>query len=75
MCLLGGSRYLWGPLIGGAIYAVGAGYFLQRTAHPDMYIGITFMLIIVLLPGGLLSLRGGLASALRRRHGRPREAS
>lgn len=56
ICLLGGARYLWGPLIGGVLYAVGAGYFLQGTTNPELYIGLAFMLLIVLLPGGLLSI-------------------
>jgi branched-chain amino acid transport system permease protein len=56
MCLLGGARYLWGPLLGGVIYAVGVGDFLQNTNQPDVYIGIAFMLLIIVLPGGLLSL-------------------
>lgn len=60
MCLLGGARYLWGPLVGGVIYAIGVGDFLQSTSQPDVYIGIAFMLVIVLLPGGLLSLRSRL---------------
>ena len=60
MCLLGGARYLWGPLVGGVIYAVGVGDFLSNTSQPDVYIGIAFMLVIILLPGGLLSLQSRL---------------
>jgi branched-chain amino acid transport system permease protein len=60
MCLLGGARYLWGPLVGGLVYAIGVGDFLQNTSQPDVYIGIAFMLVIVVLPGGLLSLRSRL---------------
>jgi branched-chain amino acid transport system permease protein len=74
MCLLGGARYLWGPLVGGVIYAVGVGDFLSNTSQPDVYIGIAFMLVIILLPGGLLSLRsrlGGLRGQPARR-GQPR---
>jgi branched-chain amino acid transport system permease protein len=67
MCLLGGARYLWGPLIGGVIYAVGVGDFLQSTSQPDVYIGIAFMLLIVLLPGGLLSLRSRLGAVRQSR--------
>jgi branched-chain amino acid transport system permease protein len=62
MCLLGGTRYLWGPLIGGVIYAVGVGDFLSNTSQPDVYIGIAFMLVIILLPGGLLSLKSRLGA-------------
>jgi branched-chain amino acid transport system permease protein len=66
MCLLGGARYLWGPLLGGVIYAIGVGDFLQNTNQPDIYIGLAFMLVIVLLPGGLLSLGSRLARIRRR---------
>jgi branched-chain amino acid transport system permease protein len=62
MCLLGGTRYLWGPLVGGVIYAVGVGDFLSNTSQPDVYIGIAFMLVIILLPGGLLSLKSRLGA-------------
>jgi branched-chain amino acid transport system permease protein len=70
MCLLGGARYLWGPLVGGVIYAVGVGDFLSNTSQPDVYIGIAFMLVIILLPGGLLSLKSRLG-ALRGHVPRP----
>jgi branched-chain amino acid transport system permease protein len=63
MCLLGGARYLWGPLVGGLIYAVGVGDFLSNTNQPDVYIGIAFMLLIIVLPGGLLSLKSRLGNA------------
>jgi branched-chain amino acid transport system permease protein len=71
MCLLGGSGFLWGPLVGGVVYGIGARYFLQSTSHPDMYIGIAFMIIIVLLPGGLLSIRSRFLATRRRRHEHP----
>jgi branched-chain amino acid transport system permease protein len=74
MCLLGGARYLWGPLVGGIIYAVGVGDFLQNTSQPDVYIGIAFILLIIILPGGLLSLRSRL-SAVRWQPRARKEAS
>jgi ABC-type branched-subunit amino acid transport system permease subunit len=75
MCLLGGSQYLWGPLLGGLIYAIGVGYFLENTAQPDVYIGIAFMALIVFIPGGLLSITGRIRSALDLRRGRAKEGS
>jgi branched-chain amino acid transport system permease protein len=57
MSLLGGTRRLWGPLLGVIPFTI---LFDQITAyfpnHTSLVIGIAFMAIVYLLPHGVLGL-------------------
>ena len=67
MSLLGGTRRLWGPLLGVIPFTI---LFDQITAyfpnHTSLMIGIAFMAIVYLLPHGVLGLWEDL-SRLRKR--------
>lgn len=67
MSLLGGTRRLWGPLLGVIPFTI---LFDQITAyfpnHTSLVIGIAFMAIVYLLPHGVLGLWEDL-SRLRKR--------
>lgn len=67
MSLLGGTRRLWGPLLGVIPFTI---LFDQITAyfpnHTSLMIGIAFMAIVYLLPNGVLGLWEDV-SRLRRR--------
>jgi branched-chain amino acid transport system permease protein len=56
MCIIGGSRYLWGPLVGAALYTLTVNYWLQSNLNATMYIGAIFVLVMIALPDGVLSL-------------------
>ncbi len=61
MVVLGGSGTLWGPLLGAAIYALGANVLSTATEAWQIVIGVLFVACVLLFPRGLLGLR-----ALRR---------
>jgi branched-chain amino acid transport system permease protein len=55
MILVGGIRSFWGPFIGAAVY-VGVDAGLLGSASPDIYLGLLFVLIVLLFPRGLIGL-------------------
>jgi branched-chain amino acid transport system permease protein len=67
MCIIGGSRYLWGPLIGAVLYTLSLNYWLASSKSETLLIGGAFVLIMLLLPSGLLSLWAIGRSLARRR--------
>lgn len=56
MCIIGGSRYLWGPLIGATLYTLTVNYWLLSNPSATLYIGAIFVIVMLLIPSGLLSL-------------------
>lgn len=70
MCVIGGIRYLWGPLIGAVLYTLTVNHWLQSNRQATMYIGAIFVVVMIVLPNGLLSL-----GSLGRRVLRSREAT
>jgi branched-chain amino acid transport system permease protein len=57
MCLLGGRDSPLGPLVGAFIYCIVTQYFLYGNSYPDIFTGLALMVVVVLLPAGLLSIR------------------
>ena len=67
MCLIGGMRSFWGPAIG-AILLVFIKYFLlDGTSAPDLWIGLALLVIVLVVPGGLLSVPKRISEAMQRR--------
>jgi branched-chain amino acid transport system permease protein len=58
MCVLGGMRKFWGPLIGVAIFVVAQDYLSSVTDNWMTAIGMLFVLIVLLFPKGLLGMLG-----------------
>lgn len=58
MCVLGGMRKFWGPLIGVAIFVVAQDYLSSVTDNWMTAIGLLFVLIVLLFPRGLLGILG-----------------
>jgi branched-chain amino acid transport system permease protein len=69
MCVIGGTRFLWGPLIGAVLYTLTVNYWLQSSLSATMYIGALFVIVMIVLPSGLLSLRSLVQSLSPRRAG------
>lgn len=56
MCIIGGSQYLWGPTIGAILYTLTVNYWLQSNDSATMYLGAIFVIVMIVLPGGILSI-------------------
>jgi branched-chain amino acid transport system permease protein len=71
MCVIGGMRYLWGPLVGALLYTLTVNYWLQSSENATLYIGAIFVLVMLLVPSGLLSIVSVARRLLRSGSGRP----
>ncbi|HEU5035581.1 MAG TPA: branched-chain amino acid ABC transporter permease [Nocardioides sp.] len=56
MCLIGGMRTFWGPAVGAVILTVVEHYLFDKLASPDFFVGLALLVVVLLAPGGLLSL-------------------
>lgn len=56
MCVLGGMRKFWGPMVGVAIFVVAQDYLSSLTDNWMSAIGLLFVLIVLLFPKGILGL-------------------
>ena len=54
MCVLGGMRRFWGPLIGAIIFVVVQDYLGGLTANWMTFIGLLFIVIVLVFPQGIL---------------------
>lgn len=54
MCVLGGMRSFWGPLIGATIFVVAQDYLSSLTANWMTFIGLIFIIVVLVFPQGLL---------------------
>jgi branched-chain amino acid transport system permease protein len=73
MCFIGGSRYLWGPLIGAVLYTLTVNFWLQSNRAATLITGGIFVVVMLVIPNGLLSLPSRLPiHAIARRLRQPR---
>jgi branched-chain amino acid transport system permease protein len=56
MCVLGGMRSYWGPLLGAAIYVVAENLLSSYTDNWMSILGLMFILIVLFFPKGLLGM-------------------
>lgn len=56
MIVLGGMRSFWGPLVGVVIFVVAQDYLSSVTGNWMTFIGLIFVLIVLLFPNGLLGV-------------------
>jgi len=68
MIVLGGMRKFWGPLVGVTIFVVAQDYLSSLTDNWMTFIGLIFVLIVLLFPKGIL----GLIRSRRRAQTSPR---
>lgn len=54
ICVLGGMRTFWGPLVGSVIYVVVQDYLSSITVNWMSFIGAIFVLAVLFFPWGLL---------------------
>jgi len=67
MCLIGGMRSFWGPVIGAILLVLVKHFLLDATSAPDFWVGLALLVIVLVVPGGLLSLPKKIAGAVQRR--------
>ena len=68
MIVMGGMRKFWGPLVGVMIFVVAQDYLSSLTDNWMTFIGLIFVLIVLLFPKGIL----GLIRSRRRAQASPR---
>jgi branched-chain amino acid transport system permease protein len=56
MAVIGGMRSFWGPLLGAAIFVVAQDYLSGITQDWMFFIGMIFVLVVLLLPRGIAGL-------------------
>ncbi|MEJ2345781.1 MAG: branched-chain amino acid ABC transporter permease [Gammaproteobacteria bacterium] len=56
MCVLGGMRSFWGPLLGATIYVVAENLLSSYTDNWMSILGLMFILIVLFFPKGLLGM-------------------
>jgi branched-chain amino acid transport system permease protein len=56
MCVIGGTGYLWGPLVGATLYTLTLNYWLQSSQSATLYLGAIFVLVMIVIPSGVLSI-------------------
>ena len=63
MCVMGGMRTFWGPLVGAAVFVILQDYVSSMTVNWMSFIGVTFILVVLFFPRGLLGMlrRRGMA--------------
>ena len=59
ICVLGGMRTFWGPLVGSVIYVVVQDYLSSITVNWMSFIGAIFVLSVLFFPWGLLGFFQG----------------
>jgi branched-chain amino acid transport system permease protein len=57
MCVMGGMRTFWGPLVGAAVFVVLQDYISSMTVNWMFFIGVIFILVVLFFPRGLLGIR------------------
>jgi len=72
MCLIGGMRSFWGPAIGAVLLVLVNYFLLDATSAPDLWVGLALLVIVLVVPGGLLSLPSRISDAV---HVRKKEAN
>jgi len=56
MVVLGGMRSFWGPLVGVVIFVVAQDYLSSLTRNWMTFIGLIFIMIVLLFPKGILGM-------------------
>ncbi|MFZ0932262.1 MAG: branched-chain amino acid ABC transporter permease [Syntrophobacteraceae bacterium] len=69
MTFVGGTRTFWGPVVGSFVYIVLQNYLSDITDRWQIWMGLIFILMVLLIPGGIsqivLSVRDFIAGRTR----------
>ncbi|HTR83781.1 MAG TPA: branched-chain amino acid ABC transporter permease [Reyranella sp.] len=54
--VMGGMRFFWGPLVGAVLFVMLQDYVSSMTANWMFFVGITFVLVVLVFPRGLMGV-------------------
>jgi branched-chain amino acid transport system permease protein len=57
MCVMGGMRTFWGPILGATVFVVLQDYISSMTVNWMSFVGTIFVLVVLFFPRGLLGMR------------------
>jgi branched-chain amino acid transport system permease protein len=64
MTFIGGSQWFWGPLLGSTIYIFGSDRLSAFTQHWQLWMGLVFILLVLVFPRGVAGLPSMLFARL-----------
>jgi branched-chain amino acid transport system permease protein len=56
MCVMGGMRSFWGPLMGAAIYVWLQDYLSSATPNWQSFVGLVFVVVVLFFPRGVMGI-------------------
>jgi len=66
MCLIGGTGYFWGPVLGAALFVWLDSQLFKDISYSSLYVGIIFLAVVLLFRGGIAGLPHQISGWLRR---------
>jgi branched-chain amino acid transport system permease protein len=60
MAFIGGTSWFWGPLLGSTVYIFGSDRLSALTQHWQLWMGLAFIGLVLVFPGGIAGLAGAL---------------
>jgi len=67
MTFVGGTRTFWGPILGSFVYIVIQNYLSDITDRWPLFMGLIFIFLVLLVPGGLSQIIGSIRDWLTRK--------
>lgn len=56
MCVMGGMRSFWGPLVGAAIFVALQDYLSSATPNWQSFVGLVFVVVVLFFPRGVMGI-------------------
>ncbi len=67
MTFVGGTRTFWGPILGSFVYIIIQNYLSDITDRWPLFMGLIFIFLVLLVPGGLSQIIGSIRDWLTRK--------
>jgi branched-chain amino acid transport system permease protein len=61
--VMGGMRSFWGPLVGAVLFVALQDYVSSETTNWMFFVGMTFVLVVLFFPRGLMGILQNKAGA------------
>jgi len=68
MTFVGGTGTFWGPILGAFVYIIVQNYLSDITDRWPLFMGLIFILMVLLIPGGLSQIIHSIRSLISRKH-------
>jgi len=68
MTFVGGTGTFWGPILGAFVYIIVQNYLSDITDRWPLFMGLIFILMVLLIPGGLSQIIHSIRSLIFRKH-------